>query len=72
MFGPEHYSARACELEHQAKYVGDANLREGCLNLARVFRQMANLASLAQSADDAEAIRPADRMVGKTSGTLKQ
>jgi hypothetical protein len=68
MFGPEHYTKRACELEEQAKRMGDASLRAGYLDLAQAFREMANLASLAQTADDTEIVRLAERMVGRDLG----
>ena len=70
MFGSEHYSARAREIEDQARHVMDTGVRAGYIDLARAFREMANLASLAGNADDDdEVIRFAERMIGKTSGT---
>jgi hypothetical protein len=66
MFRPDHYNRRANELEEEAKRARDADIRAGYLDLARAFREMANLASLAQNAaDDDEAIHLAERMVGK-------
>lgn len=68
MFGPEYYTKRACELENESKLVGDASIRETYLDLAHAFWEMANLASLARNAKDAEAVRLAERMIGKASG----
>jgi len=67
MFGPEHYSARASELEAEAKRLIDSRIRDSYLELARSFREMANLASLARAAKDDEIVCLAERMVGKTS-----
>jgi hypothetical protein len=61
-FKPEHYSERASELEAAAKLVSDANIRSSYLELARSFRQKADLARL-----DCETVQLAERMVGRTS-----
>ena len=66
MFEPAHYAARASELEVAASRVSDAVIRESYLTLARSFREMANLTSLTQSKEDAEAVGLAERMVGRT------
>jgi len=67
MLGPEHYIARASELEAEAKRASNSSIRGSYLDLARSFREMANLASLARSAEKAEAVSLAERMAGKTS-----
>jgi len=46
VFEPEHYSARASELEAAGKRISDSNIRASYLELARSFREMANLVSL--------------------------
>jgi hypothetical protein len=68
MFEPDHYSRRASELESEAKRMSDSPVRESYLELARSFREMANLASLARAAKDDEIVCLAERMTGKTSG----
>jgi hypothetical protein len=68
MFRPEHYTRRACELEHEANRVGNLIIRASYLDLAQAFREMATLASLLERTADAEAVRVAERMVGKDSG----
>jgi hypothetical protein len=68
MFGPEHYSARASELEAAAKGVTNASIRASYLELAQRFREMAKIASLSQTASDAEIESLAPRMVGRSSG----
>ena len=65
--GPEHYIARASELEALAIRCSDSNIRAGYLKIARGFREMANLASLLHSSKDGEIAGLAERMVGKTS-----
>ncbi len=69
MFAPEHYIMRASELEAEAARVSVPSIRESYLELARSFREMANLASLARSAKDDEIVCLAEHMVGKTSGS---
>jgi hypothetical protein len=69
VFGPKHYSLRAAELEAAAQQVSDAAIRASYLELARGFREIANLASLAGNAKDDEIVRLAERMVGKFSST---
>ena len=61
MFGREHYTARASDLEEAASCVSDSAIRESYLALARSFRKMANLASLQRSEEDAEAVPLAER-----------
>jgi hypothetical protein len=46
VFGPEHYSARASELEAAGERISDLSIRMSYLELARSFREMAKLASL--------------------------
>ena len=70
MFGPDHYTARASELEVAASRVSDSAIRASYLELARNFREMANLASLAPNAKDAEACRLAELIVEKANSTL--
>jgi hypothetical protein len=67
VFGPEHYTTRASELEAEAKRVSDSNIRDSYLELARSFREMADLSSLARAAKDDEIVCLAERMVGKTN-----
>ena len=43
MFTPEHYAARASELEAAAELVSDKNVRATYLELARSFREMADV-----------------------------
>ena len=64
MFSPQHYSARACDLEDAAKDVTSRTIRERYLELARSYREMANLAAIAE---DVELVRLAERIVGKTT-----
>jgi hypothetical protein len=66
VFGPEHYTTRASELEAEAKRVSDSNIRDSYLELARSFREMADLSSLTRAAKDDEIVCLAERMVGKT------
>jgi hypothetical protein len=63
MFKPEHCSARASELEALAAHCTDHNIRASYLELAHGFREMANMASRY----DDEALRLAERIIGKTS-----
>ena len=67
MFGPEHYIARATELEAEARRVSVPSIRESYLELARTFREMASLASLARAAKDEEIVCLAEPMAGRTS-----
>jgi hypothetical protein len=46
VFGREHYAARASELEAAGERISDLSIRMSYLELARSFREMANLASL--------------------------
>jgi hypothetical protein len=69
MFRPEHYSARATELETEAKRLTNSRIRESYLELARSFREMANLASLARAVKDDEIVCLAERMAGKISSS---
>jgi hypothetical protein len=68
MFGPDHYSSRASELEAEAERVFDQNIRRSYLELARSFREMANLASLARDAKNDQIICLAESLPGKTPG----
>ena len=61
--GSAHYIARAFELETAAAQVSSPAIRASYLELARSFREMANLVSVAASSDE-EAVRLAERMVG--------
>jgi hypothetical protein len=63
MFGPEHYNARASELEAAAKDVTSTRIKADYLELARRYRELANLSSLSGSLSAGEAIRLA---MGKT------
>ena len=65
MFPPSYYSQRAAELETMAKGISDLTTREMCLDLARRFRDIANVKSLTQQSD-IEVVHLAERMVGKT------
>jgi hypothetical protein len=65
MFPPSYYSERAAELEGMAKGITDLATREMCLELARRFRDIANVKSLTQQSD-IEVVRLAERIVGKT------
>jgi len=69
MFTPTYYLQRAAELEALAERAPDSALPEGYQNLARAFRDMANMASVSQSQSDEEALRLAERMVGKGIST---
>jgi hypothetical protein len=69
VFSVEHYMSRASELEAAAKLVSDLNIRASYLELARTYRAMANAASIAESMEADEAVKLAERMIGKTLGT---
>jgi hypothetical protein len=64
MFSPSYYSERAAELEAMAKGITDLTTREMCIELARRFRDIANVKSVTQESD-IEVVRLAERMVGK-------
>ena len=64
MFPPSYYSQRAAELEAMAKGITDLTTREMCLELARRFRDIANVKSVTQQSD-IEVMHLAERMVGK-------
>jgi hypothetical protein len=66
MFSPSYYSERATELEAMAKGITDLTTREMCIELARRFRDIANVKSVTQESD-IEVVRLAERMVGKAS-----
>jgi hypothetical protein len=51
MFGPDHYEARAAELEAAAKAVSDSDIRAKYLDLAQSFRELAEAAI--RTGDDA-------------------
>jgi|GEM_PF-3267615 len=65
MFPPSYYSQRAAELEAMANGITDLTTREMCLDLARRFRDIANVKSVTQQSD-MEVVHLAERMVGKT------
>ena len=64
MFLPSHYLQRAAELETMAKGISDLTTREMCLELARRFRDIANVKTITQQSDT-EVVRLAERIVGK-------
>jgi uncharacterized protein YerC len=64
MFPPSYYSQRAAELEAMAKGITDLTTREMCIELARRFRDIANVKSVTQQSD-IEVVQLAERMVGK-------
>jgi hypothetical protein len=64
MFAPSYYIQRAAELEAMAKGITDLATREMCLDLARRFRDIANVKSVTQQSD-IEVVQLAERMVGK-------
>jgi hypothetical protein len=66
VFGPEHYSARASELEEAANLATDRNIKATYRELARRFRDMANMASVAGALAADEEKQVAERLVGKT------
>ena len=66
MFRPEHYRARASELETAAARVSDPNIRKSYLELALGFRKMATFASLGGSSKTDDVVQLAERMVGRT------
>jgi hypothetical protein len=70
MFSPNYYIERAAELETMAKGISDLTTREMCLELARRFRDIANVKSVTQQSD-IEVVALAERMVGKTPTTDK-
>lgn len=61
----ENYAERACELEAAALQVANPEISASYLELARGFREMANLASLARASSDEEVLRLAERIVGR-------
>jgi hypothetical protein len=71
MFPPSYYSDRAAELEVMAKGITDLTTREMCIELARRFRDIANVKSVTQQSD-IEVVHLAERMVGKTPRPDKQ
>jgi hypothetical protein len=64
MFLPSYYSQRADELEAMAKGISGLATRQMCLELARRFRDIANVKTITQQSD-AEVLRLAERIVGK-------
>jgi hypothetical protein len=68
-FTTNHYLRQAAELEALAEQTDDSAVRIDQLELAQRFRDMANSAGVAQTESDEEAVRLAERMVGKISGT---
>ena len=71
MFSPGYYVQRAAELEAMANGITDLHTREMCLELARRFRDIANVKSVTQQSD-VEVVHLAERMVGKTPRPDKQ
>ena len=65
MYPPSYYSQRAAELEAMASGITDLTTREMCIELARRFRDIANVKSVTQQSD-IEVVHLAERMVGKT------
>lgn len=70
MFSPNYYSERADELEAMAKGITDLTTREMCIELAKRFRDIANVKSVTQQSD-IEVVQLAERMVGKTPSSDK-
>ena len=64
---PRHYLERASQLETAARNISDGHFRASYLELARAFRQVANLAGLARMSSDQEVLHLAERMVGKST-----
>lgn len=65
MYTPSYYIDRATELEAMASGITDLTTREMCIELARRFRDIANVKSVTQQSD-IEVVQLAERMVGKT------
>ena len=65
MFIPSYYLQRAAELETMAKGITDLATREMCLDLARRFRDIANVKSITEQSDT-DVVRLVERMVGGT------
>jgi hypothetical protein len=65
VFGPEHYSTRASELEAAGERISDLNIRMSYLELARSFREMANLASLTPRPTKIDVEQTAGRLLGR-------
>jgi hypothetical protein len=66
VFSVEHYIARASELEAAAKAVVDLNIKTTYLELGGAYRAMADRAAKpCQTIDDDEAVKLAERMVGR-------
>lgn len=61
---PSYYNQRAAELEAMANGITDLTTREMCLELARRFRDIANVKSVTHQSD-IEVVHLAERMVGK-------
>ena len=66
MIHPKYYLDRAIELEAMANDTSEPLVRSDYLELARSFRDMANVASISEA--DAKFERNAPRMVGTYSG----
>jgi hypothetical protein len=64
MYTPSYYSQRATELEAMARGITDLATREMCFELARRFRDIANVKSVTQQSD-IEVMHLAERMTGK-------
>ena len=65
MYTPSYYFDRAAELEAMASGITDLTTREMCIELARRFRDIANVKSVTQQSDN-EMVQLVERMVGKS------
>ena len=65
MYTPSYYTDRAAELEAMASGITNLATREMCIELARRFRDIANVQSVTQQSD-IEVVQLAERIVGKT------
>jgi hypothetical protein len=65
MYAPSYYIDRAAELEAMAKGITDLATRTMCLDLAKRFRDIAQVKSVTQQSDS-EVLHLAERMLGKT------
>ena len=64
MLTADYYRTRAVELEVEAGRVSDVAIRASYIELARSFREMANLAKLAEE-DDEDILHFVERMTGR-------
>jgi hypothetical protein len=65
MFSVEHCIERSFDLEAAAAQMTDSKIRDSYLELARGFRAMANAGSIADSITAEQAVKLAERMVGR-------